>query len=78
VKALEAVGPYLTRARLRAALDAMSFESGLTQQTVSSWRPGDHYANSTMQAFTIQYKGTFGGWRSQDVVKDPNPTIGIG
>jgi len=78
VKALQTVGPYLTRARLKAVLDAMSFASGLTLQSTLTWRPGNHYSNSTMQAFAIQYKGTFGGWRAGDIVTDPNPTLGKG
>jgi ABC-type branched-subunit amino acid transport system substrate-binding protein len=75
VEGLEKVGPALTRERLRAALDTMSFSSGLTQRQVLKWSP-THFANATMQAFTIQYKGTFNGWRSGQIVSDPNPTLG--
>ena len=76
--ALKQVGPYLTRARLRAVLDAMSFAGGLTLQPSIGWRAGNHFSNSTMEGFAIQYKGTFGGWRGQDMVRDPSPTLGKG
>ena len=78
VRALQQVGPYLTRARLRAVLDAMDFGGDLTLQSRISWRAGNHFSNSTMQGFAIQYKGTFGGWRSQDMVRDPSPELGKG
>jgi hypothetical protein len=36
------------------------------------WRPGQHYANVAMQAFAIQYKGGFNGFRNvTSWVKDP-------
>lgn len=76
VEALKKVGPLLTRERLKIALDSMSFESGLTLQPSIVWRPGNHFANSVMQAFVMQYKGTFSGWRSGVIVKDPHPTFG--
>ena len=78
VKALESVGPNLTRERLKAALDSIAFASGLTLDSSLSWRPGDHFAGRTMQAFSIEYKGTFGGWRAQSIVADPTPQRGIG
>jgi len=78
VRALQQVGPYLTRARLRAVLDSMQFSSGLTLQSPIGWRAGNHFSNWTMQGFAIQYKGTFGGWRGQDMVRDPSPTLGKG
>jgi ABC-type branched-subunit amino acid transport system substrate-binding protein len=63
VKALEKVGPNLTRANLRAVLDSMDYESDLTNTL--SWRPGQHFANTAMQAFRVGYtqdKG-FTGWQ---------------
>jgi ABC-type branched-subunit amino acid transport system substrate-binding protein len=73
VKGLQAVGPDLTRQRLRAALDAIDLDGALTLQSKLSYRPGNHFANLTMQAFSIQFKGTFGGWRAAAVVPDPHP-----
>lgn len=63
IKALEQVGPNLTRANLRAVLDSMDFQSDLTNTL--SWRPGQHFANTAMQAFRVGYtqdKG-FTGWQ---------------
>ena len=77
VAALKKVGPLLTRARLKIALDSMRFESGLTLQPSLQWRPGNHFANTRMQAFVMQYKGTFSGWRTGPIVEDPHPTFGL-
>lgn len=78
VRALRAVGPDLTRARLRAALGTLRLMGGLTIQPSLVWPPGNHFANATMQAFTIQYKGTLGGWRAAQIAKDPTPQRGTG
>ncbi len=72
VEALGKVGPYLTRARLRDVLDSMRFDAGLTKPL--SWRPGAHFANSSLQAFSIvDNAGSFAGWRYEqtDWVSDP-------
>jgi len=71
VKALQQVGPYVTRARLKQVLDSMTFDSGVTQPL--SWRPGDHFANTSMLGFTIQYSGGFNGFQYQNTgwIKDP-------
>jgi ABC-type branched-subunit amino acid transport system substrate-binding protein len=76
--ALRQVGPFLTRARLQAVLDSMTFRSGLTVQDTLRWRPGDRFANTTMQAWVMQYKGTFSGWTSGPVVADQHPEYGTG
>jgi len=76
VKAMEQVGPNLTRARLKSVLNSISFNSGLTLQPTLRWPVGNYFAASTMQAFEIQYSGSFGGWRAQDIVKDPSPQLG--
>lgn len=73
VEALKVVGPDLTRERLKAALDAINLRSGLTLQPGLAYTPSQRYANRTMQAFTIQYKGTFGGWRAGPIVSDSRP-----
>jgi ABC-type branched-subunit amino acid transport system substrate-binding protein len=76
--ALRQVGPFLTRQRLRAVLDSMTFQSGLTVQDALRWRPGSHFANTTMQAWTMQYKGTFSGWTSGSIAIDKHPEYGTG
>lgn len=79
VEAMRSAGPNLTRARLRAALDATRFTSGLTLQPSLKWPAAPRrYAASTMQAFEIQYLSAFGGWRTKDLVVDQRPTAGIG
>lgn len=74
VESLKKVGPNLTRAGLRELLDGMDFDSGLS--TVKSWRPGNHFANIRMQAFSIVLNaGSFAGWRYQNTgwIEDPWP-----
>jgi ABC-type branched-subunit amino acid transport system substrate-binding protein len=61
VDALRRVGPNLTRDRLAALLDNNDYNAGLT--TPLKWRKGNHFANASMQAFTIQYKNSFNGFR---------------
>src|SRR2546423_15578636 len=69
VKALQAVGPTLTRAGLKATLDSMTFDSG-GLAPVLKWSPGNHFANVHMQAYSIQYKGGFNGWRDEQAGLD--------
>jgi ABC-type branched-subunit amino acid transport system substrate-binding protein len=70
VKALQAVGPNLTRANLKATLDNMDFDSGLAPPL--HFRAGNHYANSRLQAFSMQFKGGFNGWRDDQLaLSDP-------
>ena len=79
VEALRQTGPYLTRARLRQTLDSMKFNSGLALDGTLSWPAAPkRFAATTMQAFEIQYKGNFGGWRAQVIFKDPTPELGVG
>jgi ABC-type branched-subunit amino acid transport system substrate-binding protein len=75
VNALKAVGPDLTRARLRQVLDSQPFDSGLTKPL--QWRSGNHYANTSMLEFTIQYSQGFNGFQYQnsDWVTDPWATL---
>lgn len=73
VKALQEVGPHLTRQRLAAVLDAMTFDSGLAARL--TWRRGNHFANTQMRAFSLQYKSGFSGWRDEGVVL-ADPWIG--
>jgi ABC-type branched-subunit amino acid transport system substrate-binding protein len=53
VKALQDTSPFLTRQRLAATLDRMSFGDGLSAQL--SWKPGYHFANQSMTAFVNRY-----------------------
>jgi branched-chain amino acid transport system substrate-binding protein len=63
VEALARVGPDLTRARLIGVLDSMTFDSGLSAPL--TWRPGNHFANVRLQAWSIQFKDRFSGWRDE-------------
>ncbi|MEX2558107.1 MAG: ABC transporter substrate-binding protein [Actinomycetota bacterium] len=76
VEALKQVGPRLTRARLKAVLNTITFESPLTLTTRLRWPAGNYFAATSMQAFEIQYLGSFGGWRTKDIVADPTPQLG--
>jgi hypothetical protein len=76
VEAIQKVGPFLTRDALQQTLNGMTFASGLTLQDSLSWGAGVHFAAATMQAFEIQYSGTFGGWRAQAIDRDPTPSLG--
>jgi len=78
VAALRKVGPDLTRARLQAVLNAMTLKGGLTLQNSLAFTPTSRYASTTMQAFTMQYKGTPGGWRSGAIAHDPHAALGAG
>lgn len=71
VAALEKVGPNLTRERLRDTLNSMTFDSGLTKP--ERWSATNHYANTSMLGFTIQYSGGFNGFQYQNTgwVTDP-------
>jgi ABC-type branched-subunit amino acid transport system substrate-binding protein len=74
VKALQDIGPNVTRENLKNRLDSMDFDSGLTGTTLK-WRPGNHFANVRMQAYSIQYKSGFAGWRDEQIVMD-DPWVG--
>ncbi len=73
VAALKAVGPELTRQRLKAVLDHFTYKDPLTLQGTLTFTPTTRFANITMQAFTMQYKGTPGYWRLGPIVRDPRP-----
>jgi ABC-type branched-subunit amino acid transport system substrate-binding protein len=75
VAALRAVGPELTRARLKQVLDHMVYTDGLTLQGTLRMTPLSRFANITMQAFTMQYKGTPGLWRLGTIRRDPRPQV---
>lgn len=77
VAALKKVGPELTRLRLKAVLDNMTYDNALTLQGRLTFTPQTRFANTTMQAFVMQYKGTPGGWRLGTTMKDPRPGTGV-
>lgn len=61
VNALQTVGPDLTRVRLKAVLDAMTFRSNLTKPL--AWAPGHHFANDAAMGWKLNYSnGTFSGF----------------
>jgi ABC-type branched-subunit amino acid transport system substrate-binding protein len=71
VTALQKVGPNLTRANLKAALDSLTFDSGLSAPL--SWRPGNHFANVGARAFAIRFGDRFDGFADAQTgfIKDP-------
>jgi ABC-type branched-subunit amino acid transport system substrate-binding protein len=78
VQALTAVGPNLTRSRVRQYLDSTPFVAdgqGLTQPL--SWHAGSHFANIAMLGYTmVANSGGFQGFRADPVgfITDPNPS----
>jgi ABC-type branched-subunit amino acid transport system substrate-binding protein len=71
VDAMRQVGPHLTRAALKAVLDSVTYDSGLS--TPLSWRPNNHFANGSAMAYRLRYQAqTFGGFqRVNDFIRDP-------
>lgn len=76
VQALREVGPNLTRERLREVLNKTTLSTGLSIQDNLTFTPTTRFANTTMQGFVMQYKGTWGRWRAGPIVADPRPTAG--
>jgi ABC-type branched-subunit amino acid transport system substrate-binding protein len=78
VQALAAVGPDLTRAKVRQYLNSTAFAAdgqGLTQPL--NWRAGNHFANTSMLAYTmVANTAGFQGFRADPVgfIVDPNPS----
>ena len=72
VEALKRVGPNVTRERLKAVMDAMTFESDLA--SALTWKPGQHTANVRSQSFSVTTTGgVFRGWSNENTgfVLDP-------
>jgi ABC-type branched-subunit amino acid transport system substrate-binding protein len=78
VAALRKVGPDLTRARLQAVLNAIRLKASLTVQPSLVFTAASRYSSTTMQSFTMQYKGTPGGWRAGAVERDSHAPLGAG
>ncbi|HVF12067.1 MAG TPA: ABC transporter substrate-binding protein [Actinomycetota bacterium] len=76
VEALRKVGPNLTRARLKAALDQMTFDKGMSQPL--RWSEGNHFANNSTQAFSIVVNaGSFSGWGYEQTGWISDPWVGL-
>jgi branched-chain amino acid transport system substrate-binding protein len=74
IKAAQAAGPNLTRASLRAALNSMTFSSGMAANMhYGSSLP--HLANLSMAAFGDNFSGNFNGWNylQSGFIADPAP-----
>ncbi|HVF75451.1 MAG TPA: ABC transporter substrate-binding protein [Acidimicrobiales bacterium] len=75
VEALRKVGPNLTRERLKAVMDSMTFTSDLSSPL--TWAPGRHYANTRAQSFAMTVsQGTFRGWRNEGTGFLQDPAFG--
>lgn len=75
VAALQKAGPHLTRDGVAAVLDSMTFDDGLS--TPLTWRPGNHYANTSMRPFAIQYQSGFNGFRAVGNGWQKDPWVGL-
>jgi ABC-type branched-subunit amino acid transport system substrate-binding protein len=79
VQALQKIGAAqqpLTRANVRATLDAMDFTPGLTGST-ESFRPGRHFANTGAQAFSLVLSGnSFSNFRYEQTGFITDPWVG--
>nr|MDQ3757672.1 ABC transporter substrate-binding protein [Actinomycetota bacterium] len=76
VSALEKVGPNLTRAGLRAAMDSMTYTSDLSSSL--TWGPKERFANQAAQAFRIvTATGSFAGFAEAGTgfLRDPTPGV---
>lgn len=76
VEALTKTGAELTRERLKATLDSMTFTTDLA--STLTWRPGKHYANTSARAFeVVTASGGFSGFRDAKTgfVQDPQPGV---
>lgn len=64
VEALKRVGPNLTRERLKAVMDSMTFESDMASPL--TWKAGQHSANVRSQSFSMSVsQGAFRGWSDE-------------
>ncbi len=64
VEALRRVGGNLTRERLKAVMDEMTYESDLA--SALTWKAGQHSANVRSQSFSMTVsQGAFRGWSDE-------------
>nr|MDQ3757106.1 ABC transporter substrate-binding protein [Actinomycetota bacterium] len=76
VAALEKVGPGLTRAALRDAMNSMTYESSLA--SALTWGANQRFANQSAQAFKIvTASGSFAGFAEANTgfLRDPTPGV---
>jgi ABC-type branched-subunit amino acid transport system substrate-binding protein len=76
VEALKTVGPNVTRAALRDAMNAMTYRSDLASPL--TWGPNQRFANQGAQAFRIATAaGSFAGFADAGTgfIKDPTPGV---
>lgn len=71
VEGIKAVGPELTREKLKQQLDTIVFDSGLTLADPMRFSADNRYVATKMQAWEIQAVGSFSGWSAQQIVADP-------
>lgn len=71
VEVLEKIGPNLKRESVVVAMDGFTLDLGVS--TPLTWKKGNHFANPSAHAFSIEYKQNFSGWRYQQtgLIKDP-------
>jgi ABC-type branched-subunit amino acid transport system substrate-binding protein len=74
VEALQKTGSNLTRAGLRATLDGMTYDSGLSDPL--RFRPGNHFANVKGRAFVVHFRNTFDGFGDSQSGFVPDPWAG--
>jgi ABC-type branched-subunit amino acid transport system substrate-binding protein len=77
VQALRQAGPGLTRDRLRAVLNSTTLKTGLSIQDALAYKADTRFANTTMQGYVMQHKGSWNRWRAGPVVTDPRPEAGV-
>lgn len=70
VKGIEAVGPELTREKLKQKLDTIVFDNGLTLASPMQFSAQNRYVATKMQAWQIQAVGSFSGWSAKQIVTD--------
>lgn len=76
VAALEKVGPNLTRAAVRDAMNSMTYTSDLASPL--TWAPNQRFANLSAQPFKIvTSSGSFAGFAEEGsgFIKDPTPGV---
>jgi ABC-type branched-subunit amino acid transport system substrate-binding protein len=75
IEALKQVGPNLTRDRLRAVLDSMTYRHDLVGSL--SWTAQRRNANSSAHAFSLQYASdSFSGFRNEQTGRINDPNLG--
>jgi ABC-type branched-subunit amino acid transport system substrate-binding protein len=75
IEACRKVGANLTREALKAQLDMMTFDSGMTARPVFFGTALPRIGNDSLAAFSDNSAGNFNGWNylSTDFLQDPSP-----